>query len=356
MLALVSARLTEDAQGVLESEFGWSLLRATVAHGRISLEAVRADEVGALVVEAEPVDPDLLAALPALRLIACLRGNPVNVDVAEATDRGIPVLFAPARNAEAVAEFVLGLVFSSLRNIAEAHHLIRTGELTEDREVEVRERADVIWRPSDPARPIPYHVFRGPELCSQVVGLVGFGAIGRRVAAKLLPLAKAVLACDPNVADEEILAAGCTPRPLAELLAEADIVSLHARGSGAPIIGREELGAMKHGARLVNTARANLLDYDALVEALVDGHLAAAALDVFPDEPLSSSSRLLSLPNVTLTPHIAGASSNVIDHQSKILLDSLRVLLGNENRSSLAVRNREVLEAWRADGSPAGKT
>src|SRR5213593_4352250 len=163
MQALVCATLTEDARKALVTEFGWNLLRAPIANGRISVDAVEKSGIEVLVVEAKPVDAGLLAALPSLRLIACLRGNPVNVDVAEATKRGIPVLFTPARNAEAVADFVLGLIYSSLRHIAETHHLLMIGDLTEDRDVEVRERADVIWRPSDPSRPIPYLVFRGPE-------------------------------------------------------------------------------------------------------------------------------------------------------------------------------------------------
>jgi phosphoglycerate dehydrogenase-like enzyme len=107
---------------------------------------------------------------------------------------------------------------------------------------------------------------------------------------------------------------------------------------------------MKSGAYIVNTARAALVDYEALVRALRNGRLAGAALDVFPDEPLSTRSPLLDLPNVTLTPHLGGASTNIVEHQSRILLEGLRSLLAGDGAS---VENPEVLERWAAEHVPA---
>ena len=102
---------------------------------------------------------------------------------------------------------------------------------------------------------------------------------------------------------------------------------------------------MKRGSYLINTSRANQIDYEAMIRALRSGHLAGAGLDVFPDEPLSSASPLLELPNVTLTPHLAGASTNVVEHQSALLVQGLAALAnGSDALRRRAVKNPEVLE------------
>jgi phosphoglycerate dehydrogenase-like enzyme len=351
-LALVTARLSDEARGALGDEFGWSLVTIdATATGLppVSVEGLDLGLVEAIVIETEPVNEQTLVAFPALRLIACLRSSPVNVDLAAATRRAIPVLAAPGRNTEAVADFVLGLMLAAVRHIAHTHHLIVTRELTEDRVEEERTRTDVIWRPSDPSRPIPYHRYKGPELRTLTLGLLGFGRIGRRVAEKARALEMRVLAHDPHVAVEEMALGGVAPVSLGQLLAESDVLSLHAR-SRTPLLGERELALMKPGAYVVNTARAALVDYEALVRALRDGRLAGAALDVFPDEPLSTRSPLLDLPNVTLTPHLGGASTNIVEHQSRILLEGLRALLAGHEAP---VENPEVLERWAIQHVPA---
>ena len=252
------------------------------------------------------------------------------------------MLYAPGRNAAAVADFVVGQIVCLVRHIAQTNHLMRTGSLTEEREVAIRDRKDVIWRPQDPTAPIPYHVYRGRELSTLTLGLLGLGRVGELVAAHGRGLGMQVVAHDPYVLgplDDIRLV------ELDELLAVSDVLSLHARGSET-LVGAAELRALRPGSYVVNTARATILDYPALVEALRDGHLAGAALDVFPDEPLLPGDPLLGLDNVVLTPHIAGASTNVIDHYSSTIVDTLRALQRGEDPSNLAVANREVLVRW----------
>lgn len=340
--AVVTAALTPAAERELVQTYGWRLTplpRGGLASGDGAFDA---GEVGALVIEADPVDAATFDRFPALSLIACLRGNPVNVQIDEATARGIPVVHTPGRNAESVADLVLGLALSCVRHIARTHHLIVSRALTEERE-ERRGRKDVIWRPNDPTVPVPYVLYKGPELSRLTLGLLGFGAIGRRVAAKATALEMRVLAHDPFVPDEEIAGFHVEPVRFERLLAESDVLSLHAPSqTGTPLVGARELGLMKPSAYVINTARATLLDYDALVGALQDGRLAGAGLDVFPDEPLSSASPLLDLPNVTLTPHVGGASTNVVEHQSELLLASLHALAAG-NSDDAIVRNSEVL-------------
>jgi D-3-phosphoglycerate dehydrogenase / 2-oxoglutarate reductase len=349
--ALITAALSQAALEELEHRFGWELITLpgdTQLSDSASLAPYEPAAVDVLVIEADPVDAATMDLLPRLSLLACLRGNPVNVDIAQATGRGILVVHAPGRNAEAVADLALGLIFSCVRQIAQAHHLIRTRRLTEDRPHH-RQRADVIWRPSNPDDPVPYVVFKGPELATLTLGLLGFGAIGERVATKALGLEMRVLAHDPFVTDGRIAGHGVRPVTFEQLLAESDVVSLHAPGqAGRPLVGAPQLALMKPTAYLINTARASVLDYDALAAALREHRLAGAGLDVFPDEPLSSNSPLLELANVTLTPHIGGASTNVVHRQSELLLTSLRALAAG-NPSGAFIRNPDVLDA--TDGS-----
>jgi D-3-phosphoglycerate dehydrogenase len=348
-LALIAAALTSDVESRLEHEFGWRLVTLPDIRSSIPLDGSFVDPgaVGALVVEAQPVTAETFAAMPNLRVVACLRGDPVNVDLEAATRRGIPVLHTPGRNREAVADFVIGLLLSVTRHIATTHHLIVARELTEPAELAARRspRRDVIWRPADTTRPLPYDIYRGPELASLRLGIVGYGEIGRRVCEKARALEMDVLVYDPQVPDAEITAAGVRPVGLTELLTSSDVVSLHARSPGPPIIGEAELALMRRGSYLINTSRANQIDYEAMTRALRSGHLAGAGLDVFPDEPLSSASPLLELPNVTLTPHLAGASTNVVEHQSALLVQGLVALAnGSDALRRRAVKNPEVLE------------
>ena len=349
ILALIAAALTSEVESCLEQQFDWRLVRLPDIRSSIPLDGSFVDPgaVEALVVEAQPVTAETFAAMPNLRVLACLRGDPVNVDLEAATRSGVPVLHTPGRNRESVADFVLGLLLSVTRHIASTHHLIVARKLTEVAEVAALRgpSRDVIWRPADTTRPIPYDVYRGPELASLRLGIVGFGEIGRRVSEKARALEMDVLVHDPWIPEADIASAGVRAVGLKELLAASDVVSLHARSPGRPIIGEAELGLMKRGSYLINTSRANQIDYQAMIQALRSGHLAGAGLDVFPDEPLSSASPLLELPNVTLTPHLAGASTNVVEHQSTLLLEGLVALAdGSDALRRRAVKNPEVLE------------
>jgi D-3-phosphoglycerate dehydrogenase len=351
-VALIAAMLSAQVTDALEREFGWQLVTVPDIRAAIPLDGGVADpgQVQALVVEAQPVTAEVFSALPNLKVLGCLRGEPVNVDLEAATRRGVAVLHTPGRNRESVADYVLGLMLSVTRHIATTHHLIVSRLLTEPSDVVAQRepRKDVIWRPVDTKRPIPYDLYRGPELASLTLGLIGFGAIGRRVGEKAVALGMKVVAYDPGVEDSEIAGIRARAVELDELLTISDVVSLHARAAGPPIIGEPQIAAMKRGSYLINTSRANQIDYSALTTALRDGHLAGAGLDVFPDEPLASDSPLLELSNVTLTPHLAGASNNVIEHQSAIFLNALLALAnGSEAARRRVVRNPEVLEMVR---------
>lgn len=356
MLALVSAAITTGAAAALTAERSWELQHVrSVRDAVAAMPPERRASVRALIVETEQIGEDLVGQLPELELIACLRSDPVNVDVGAATARNIPVVHTPGRNAEAVADFTLGLCLAAVRSIAISHHQIVSGELTTSQPSRgVNAPADdVIWLPEDPHAPVPYLLFKGRELSDLVVGVVGFGRVGQAVARRFAGLVREVYVADPAVAVEVIRERGYIPATLAKLLAAADVVTIHAR-SAAPVMGRDELRRMKRGSVLINTARATVLDYGALLESLDSGHLRAAALDVFPEEPIPSSSPLRRHRNLTLTPHLAGATADVVSRQSEILVAAVRGLYdGNVSDSSwalLPLRNPEVRPRWKAAG------
>jgi D-3-phosphoglycerate dehydrogenase / 2-oxoglutarate reductase len=353
VLALVSGALTRDTAATLAAERSWELRNVPlVGQAVAAMSARERDLVRALIVESEPVGDGLLALLPSLELIGCTRSDPVNVDVPAATARGVAVIHTPGRNAEAVADFALGLCLAALRNIAIAHHDIVSGELTAAQPSHglLVAPGDAIWRPDDPEAPVPYLVYRGRELSGLVVGVIGFGWTGQAVARRFAGLVREVHVADPAVSADVISAKGYIPATLAGLIEVADVVTIHARSATA-IVGRDELKQMKHGAILINTARATVLDYEALLDALNSGQLRAAALDVFPEEPIRASSPLLTQPSLTLTPHLAGAAADVVDRQSEILLAAIRGLYDGAappGWDGLHVRNPAVLPRWNA--------
>lgn len=267
-----------------------------------------ADDVVALAADAEiiishmpPLTRAVLARLPRLRVIGCTRTEAVNINVGAATERGIPIMIAPGRNARAVAEFCVGLIIAETRNLARGHAALAHGE----------------WRTD------LYLYDRAPrELNGQTVGLIGFGHIGSLLPGFLKPFGVRVLAYDPYVADAVFTEKGAERvRDMDVLLAEADIVSLHARVTPETrgFIGEAQFRRMKRGAYFINTARGPMVDYDALYRALADGHLAGAGLETFAQEPPPADAPLLRLPNVTLTPHIAGCSQQSVQLAAELV-------------------------------------
>ena len=253
-----------------------------------------------------------------LRVIASTRGDPNNVDIAGATAAGIPVLNAPGRNADAVAEMTVALLLAATRQLLPADSDVRSGNIFRDGS-------------------IPYQRFRGPEIAGLTAGLVGLGAVGRATRWRLSGLGLTVIAHDPYNDEAR--------HSLEELLAEADIVSLHAAVTDdtAGMIGAGELAAMRDGVVFLNTARAQLHDTEALVDALRSGKVAAAGLDHFVGEWLPTDHPLVGMPNVVLTPHIGGATWNTEARQAQMVADDLAALLTG-NRPAHIV-NPEVLDS-----------
>lgn len=277
-------------------------------------DRARAEAADLLVVEADSVDGPVFD-LP-LRAVAVTRGDPNNVDVAGATLARLPVLHTPGRNADAVAEMALALLLATTRHVVAADGQVRSGQIYRDGTV-------------------PYQRFRATELAGRTAGLVGLGAVGRALRWRLSGLGVAVIAYDPYNPDARY--------SLDELLAAADIVSVHAplTDATAGMIGTAQFAAMRDDVVFLNTARAQLHDTDALVEALRSGKVAAAGLDHFAGDWLPPDHPLAGMPNVVLTPHIGGATWNTEARQAQMVADGLDALLAGARPAHIL--NPEVL-------------
>ncbi|WP_257170291.1 2-hydroxyacid dehydrogenase [Bradyrhizobium sp. SRS-191] len=269
-------------------------------------------EAPLLVTHLAPISRAMLQRLPRLKFIAVSRGGPVNVDMQAARDHGVLVVNTPGRNASAVAEFTIGAMLAETRLIRSGHESLRGGD----------------WRGD------LYRADRtGRELGEMTVGIVGYGAIGTRVVKLLKAFGCKILVTDPYVQlSAQDRNDGVEHVALGELLARADVISLHARVTAETtgFIDRDALAKIKPGAILINTARGPLVDYQALYDALSSQRLAGAMLDTFAVEPVPPDWPLLQLPNVTLTPHIAGASVRTVTFAADQAAEEVRRYLAGE--------------------------
>jgi D-3-phosphoglycerate dehydrogenase len=267
---------------------------------------IRAEGADILIVESDFVNGPVFE-LP-LRCIGSCRGDPNNVDVGAATAAGIPVLRAPGRNADAVAEITLALLLAVNRFLVPADRDVRAGEVYAGGK-------------------IPYQRYRAWQLAGRTVGLVGLGAVGRAAKWRFEGIGMRVLSFDPY--NEQ-----ATHRDnLEAMLAECDVVSVHAvvTPETEGLMGADQFGAMKPGSIYINSARAMLHDTDALVAALQSGHLGGAGLDHFKGENLPTDHPLVAMPNVVLTPHIGGATYDTEANHSKLIADDVvRILNGDK--------------------------
>jgi D-3-phosphoglycerate dehydrogenase len=279
-----------------------------------------------LIVHGAPVSAEVLDAAP-IRLVCCARGGPVNVDVAAATDRGIPVVNTPGKNAAAVAELTIAFALLLIRAVPRAsRYLAERGSLAES-----------VFEGSD---------FFGREAASITLGLVGFGRVGREVAVRARALGFALLAYDPLL--PAAAADGVEMVPLEVLLERSDIVSVHARATpeNRHMFSHAEFARMRPGALFINTARESLVDEPALQAALEQGVLGGAGLDVLERPPDGTRHPLLATPNVLVTPHIGGATTETLARGAQRAVAAVASLLAG--RVPDDVMNPQVLNAGKA--------
>jgi len=353
MKALVTAKIPEQyvkrleaiANDITYTGRGYTGIKLTAAEmaeaiGDSDLVIGGIEEVGKLAMD----------SCPNLKIIACCRNEAfASVDIEEATKRGLPVLATVGRNAVSVAEYVFGLLLACCKNISTLDYLLRhtdqlAGKQYKDKQEDGAAKKPQIWS-TDPSSPAAlYGNF--PELCGKKFGQIGYGTIGREVAKRALAFEMEVLISDPFASEEAIAGKNARLVDLPALMEESDFISINCNVTPATVglVNREMLSRMKPTAYIINTARAPILDYDALYDLLKEKKIAGAGLDVYPVEPVPKGDKLLSLDNVVLTPHMAGQSRDIPHHQASIILENIEMLLRGETPKTIC--NAEVLPAW----------
>ena len=302
---------------------GHTIVRGSSEHPlpELSADLAAAD---AWIAGTGPVTDAHLAAAPRLRIVARYGVGTEAVDVGAARSRGVIVTNTPGANSHAVADHALALILAALRNVTAGDRGVRAGD---------------------------WGVTRGRELGAATVGIVGFGRIGQGVAARLTGFGARILAADPMVPAAVAADRGADLVPLSELLATADIVTLHAPG-GTRLIDATSLEAVPAGTVIVNTARPDLVDEAAVAAALRSGKLGAYAADTLVGDTAASASPLLAADladRVTVTPHIAAQTTQAVDSMGTMALDDvIAVLSGDAPRWQLPVSHGPT-----AHGAPA---
>lgn len=305
MNILVTAPYNEREREILETALGSVIYKPWKPHGR----AFNAEEVMVLltdsraeayITEHDKVTKQVIDAHPRLNFIGVCRGTPSNVDVDAASAYHIPVFYAPARNAQAVAEMFLANVITLMRNTMPAMAWLESESWTAGAHDS-------------------YLQFKGNELAGKTIGMVGFGAIGRRIAEMTSSFPCHVLYFDPYV---NTRLGNAAPASLEDVFSKSDIVSVHlpANEQTKDMIGSALFNLMKKEAIFVNTSRASVVKRKELLKVLLNNDIRGAVLDVFDAEPPDEVDyEIIHLPQVLATPHIAGATHEVEDHHAEIM-------------------------------------
>ncbi|WP_396667987.1 NAD(P)-dependent oxidoreductase [Microbacterium sp. R86528] len=306
-VVLVTSRSFNDGDVDLMSraaEAGHEIIRGPSHHDLASL-APLLQTADAWVAGTGPVTARHLDLSPRLKVIARYGVGTEAVDVDAATRRGIAVTNTPGANSEAVADHAVGLMLTTLRSIVDGDRRVRQGD---------------------------WSVRRGRELGALNVGILGFGRIGQGVARRLAGFGSTVMAFDPFMPAPRIAELGAKPASIEELFHAADVITLHAPG-GQVLVTAERLSWLRPGALIVNTARADLVDEDAVATALREGTLAGYAADVLNGDTAGSDSPLLAADisgNVVVTPHLAAQTTQAVDNMGSMALDNAFAVLAGE--------------------------
>ena len=283
------------------------------------------DQVDILITETDEVDAWVIEKTN-LKLIASARGTPVNVDEEAAAEKKIPVIHTPHRNADAVADLTVAMMLTQARKMIELDRLLKSGKYN-TAEIESEEEFTEF-----------YNRYRGVELGGLTIGIIGFGAIGSRVAQRLHNgFGSKIIYFDPYIREDHdsVLETKATPVSLEILMRESDMITIHTPPveETDELVNEEMFALMKPTAHFFNLARSYCIDEDALYAAIKEKRIAGAGLDVFDEEPCDSDNRFLEFDNVTVMPHFGGNTIDVVRHQTNMITeDVLNFLEGKSLR------------------------
>jgi D-3-phosphoglycerate dehydrogenase len=267
--------------------------------------------------EGDNVKTRVIEESTSLKIIGSTRDDPNNIAVDAATAKHIPVIFAPKRNTISVAELAVSMMLIMARHLQDADRYIHSPDYKVD------EFPDFVSN---------LNRFKGVELNGKTVGIVGLGAIGFEVAKRLMAFNVKFLVSDPYLSNDKLKAINGTAVPLNELMHESDFITLHVPPIDETdgLISRDMINLMKPTAYFFNLARTSAIDEDALLDALKEGRIAGAGLDVFSAEPLDRDNPFLQLPNVFATPHLGGDTEDTNRRHGAMMVDAIEKILKGE--------------------------
>jgi D-3-phosphoglycerate dehydrogenase len=323
----VADDVNEDKLAPLR-EAGFNVVKKTKLEGD-ALAAEIQDADGVIVRSATRITSDLMDSAEKLRVIGRAGVGVDNIDVKAATQRGIVVMNAPDGNTITTAEHTIALLVSMARNVPQAHAKLQAG----------------VWDKKS---------FVGVELNGKTLGVVGLGRIGKHVAGIAKGFGMNIHAFDPFISPEQAKEMGIELGTLDEVLAKADFITIHTPVTDETrgIIGADAFSKMKKGARLVNCARGGLVDETALLEAIENGTIAAAAMDVFAQEPLPADSPLLGNDKIITTPHLGASTTEAQEGVALTVAEQMRdyletgTLRGAVNAPSMAAKELEAFQPY----------
>ncbi|MHA2224643.1 MAG: NAD(P)-dependent oxidoreductase [Candidatus Hodarchaeales archaeon] len=290
------------------------------------IEKLINEKVDIFITEVDEVDAWVIEKTD-LKLIGSTRGTPINIDEEAATEKKIPVIFTPHRNADAVADLTIGMMLTQSRKMIEIDRFLRSGNFN-TADLDEDGFADFFNR------------YMGIELGRLTIGIVGFGAIGQRVARRLHNgFGSKILYSDPYVSENHLIVKETNAKKveLERLMQESDMITIHVPPSDETekLINAKLFSLMKPTAHFFNLARAYCIDEDALYDLLKNKKIAGAGLDVFDEEPVDSENRFLEFENVTVMPHFGGNTRDVIKHQTDMVVEDILNFLTNKPLKNL---------------------
>lgn len=319
----------------VEGEFNWSTKTVdNIKEAYGNPEAIKnaIKECDIAVSGYAPFTQKVLDASNNLKIVGISRGGPVNVDHQAATERNIIVLRAVGRNAESVADQTIGLILSEIRHIARHNKEIKTGEYF--KKIHEMGRSDYL------------DSYNWIEANEKVLGLIGYGQVGSRVAKRANAFNMRVIVYDPYIDENILISDKCEPVQLETLLETSDFISIHSGLSSEThhLVNTEAFLKMKNTAVLVNTARGSIIDEKALYKALKNGAIASAALDVVEQDPIRVDNPLIQLENITLTPHTAGRSPDTELRGYRQIAQQVVKYIKGEEINLIHIANKDVLK------------
>lgn len=312
---------------------GWAIGKDKMAEDELVEKTKDADMI---ITSYDDITRKVIEGASNLKLIAVTRATPVNVDVQAATERNIPILYTPGRNSDAAAELTIGLMLAIARKIPMAHMALKQGHFTSDpnyhKTTKEGLKVDMIW---DMKADSPYMVFKGHELKGKKLGIIGYGSIGRRVGKIARAIGMQLLIFDPYCCPIDIEAVDVKKvEHLEDLMKNADVITSHLKVTPetTKIINDDMIRLMKPTAYFINASRGAVLDEKALIDALREKRIVGAAFDVYASEPIAKNHPYITeFDNVVITPHIAGATTEVLSHHTRQIVEDIQRFVEGQN-------------------------